>query len=104
MRRGRQRSALSNGNINYYTVIRQKLNLSDGQFPGYGGKSRISDTVLFVIILQNFNYVVDKSCTFAIEDFKYVEVDDNGDIDKEKDKHRSHLLDTERYRINAHNI
>ena len=27
---GRQRSALSNGNINYYTVIRQKLNLATG--------------------------------------------------------------------------
>ena len=57
--------------------------------------------VLFNSILQNFDYVVDKSCTFAIEDFKYVEVDDNGDIDKKRDKHRSHLLDAERYRINT---
>ena len=89
---GRQRSALSNGNINYYTVIRQKLNLSDGQLKVMGVNPAVSDTrVLFNSILQNFDYVVDKSCTFAIEDFKYVEVDDNGDIDKKKDKHRSHL-------------
>ena len=99
---GRQRSALSNGNINYYTVIRQKLNLSDGQLKVMGVNPAVSDTrVLFNSILQNFDYVVDKSCTFAIEDFKYVEVDDNGDIDKKKDKHRSHLLDAERYRINT---
>jgi hypothetical protein len=99
---GRQRSALSNGNINYYTVIRQKLNLSEGQLKVMGVNPAVSDTrVLFNSILQNFDYVVDKSCTFAIEDFKYVEVDDNGDIDKKKDKHRSHLLDAERYRINT---
>ena len=99
---GRQRSALAQGNINYYTVIRQKLNLSEGQLKVPAVNPAVSDSrVLFNSILQNFNYVVDKSCTFAIEDFKYVEVDDNGDIDKKKDKHRSHLLDAERYRINT---
>jgi len=99
---GRQRSALAQGNINYYTVIRQKLNLSEGQLKVPAVNPAVSDSrVLFNSILQNFDYVVDKSCTFAIDDFKYVEVDDNGDIDKKRDKHRSHLLDAERYRINT---
>ena len=99
---GSNRSAITQGNINYYTVIRQKLNLSHGQLKVPTVNPAISDSrVLFNSILQKFNYVVDKSCTFTIQDFKYVEVDESGDIDKKKDKHRSHLLDAERYRINT---
>ncbi len=99
---GANRSALTQGNINYYTVIRQRLSLSSGQLKVPTFNPAISDSrVLFNSILQNFNYKVNDSCAYTIEDFKYVEVDDNGDIDKKKDKHRSHLLDAERYRINT---
>lgn len=99
---GQNRSALTVGNINYYTVIRQKLSLNDGQLKVGGINPAVSDSrVLTNSILQNFDIKIDPSCTFLIDDLKYVEVTATGDIDKTKDKHRSHLLDCLRYLLNT---
>ena len=99
---GRARSALTTGNINYYTVVKQKLELSDGQLKVPTVNPAISDSrVLTNSLLQNFNVTIDPSCKFLIDDLKYVEVNSEGDIDKTKDKHRSHLLDCFRYLMNT---
>ena len=99
---GQSRSALTKGNINYYTVIKQKLGLSDGQIKVPSINPAVSDSrVLVNSILQNSDLIIDPSCEYLIEDLKYVEVDDEGDIDKKKDKHRSHLLDAFRYYLNS---
>jgi hypothetical protein len=99
---GHGRSALAAGNINYYTVIQQKLNLADGQMRQPGVNPSVADTrVLMNSILQNYKVSVDPSLQYLIEDLKYVEVNDEGDIDKKKDKHRSHLLDNGRYLLNT---
>lgn len=99
---GQNRSALTVGNINYYHVIRQKLRLNDGQLKVPSVNPAVSDSrVLTNSILQNFDIAIDPSCTFLIDDLKYVEVNQYGDIDKTKDKHRSHLLDCLRYLLNT---
>lgn len=99
---GRARSALTQGNINYYTVIKQKLRLNDGQLKVPSVNPAISDSqVLCNSILSHRPLFIDPSCTYLIEDLKYVEVNDTGDIDKTKDKHRSHLLDCFRYTLNT---
>jgi len=99
---GQSRSALTIGNINYYTVIRQKLYLSEGQIRVPGINPAVSDSrVLTNSVLQNHNVMINKSCTFLIDDLKYVETTSEGDIDKTKDKHRSHLLDCFRYLLNT---
>lgn len=100
---GHNRSALAAGNINYYTVIQQKLNLSDGQMQQPSVNPSVADTrVLMNSILQNYKTNIDPdNCPYFIEDLKYVEVNDQGDIDKTKDKHRSHLLDNGRYIFNT---
>ena len=100
---GHNRSALAQGNINYYSVIQQKLSLSDGQMMQPTVNPAVKDSrVLVNSILQNYPLFIDPSCVHLIEDLKYVEVkEDTNDIDKTKDKHRSHLLDTFRYLLNT---
>ena len=99
---GHNRSALAVGNINYYTVIKEKLRLSDNQLKVPGVNPALSDSrVLSNSILQNFNFIVDESCKYLIEDLKYVEVNDKGEVDKTKDKHRSHLSDCLRYLLST---
>jgi hypothetical protein len=99
---GQARSALTVGNINYYSVIREKLRLNSGQLKVPSVNPAISDSqVLTNSILQNHEVYFDPSMTWTIDDLLYVEVNDNGDIDKAKDKHRSHLLDAVRYTFNT---
>lgn len=99
---GRNRSAMTVGNINYYTVIQDELGLNDNQIRTPSINPAVRDSrVLCNSILQNFNLIIDPSCTFLIEDLKYVEANENGDIDKTKDKHRSHLADCFRYLLDT---
>lgn len=99
---GRARSALASGNLNYYSVIKQCLGLSSMQMKQPNINPSIRDSrVLCNSILQNFNLIIDASCEFLIEDMKYVEVNDENEIDKTKDKHKSHLADCLRYLLNS---
>lgn len=99
---GQNRSALTAGNLNYYSIITQKLRLSDAQLRVPSFNPSIADSrVLTNSIIQNFPFVIDKECIYLIEDLKYVEVNQHGDIDKTKDKHKSHLLDCLRYLLNT---
>lgn len=98
---GAARSALTRGNLNYYTVIREQLGLGAGQMrqPRIN-PSHEDSRVLCNSLLSNGTVLIDPSCTYLIDDLKYVEVNDEGAIDKTKDAKRSHLLDGWRY--NAH--
>lgn len=100
---GHNRSALAKGNINYYTVIKQRLSLSEGQMKQPGTNPAHSDSrVLVNSLLQNASIKIDpENCPFLIQDLKFVEVDENGDIDKAKDKTRTHLLDAWAYYCNT---
>ena len=99
---GQARSALTIGNINYYSVIKDKLRLNSNQFKVPSVNPAISDSqVLTNSILQNHVVYFDPSMTWTIDDMLYVEVTESGDIDKAKDKHRSHLLDAVRYTFNT---
>mgnify|MGYP006270648833 FL=1 len=99
---GQARSALTVGNINYYSVIREKLRLNSGQLKVPAINPAISDSqVLTNSILQHHPVYFDPSMVHTIDDLLYVEVTDTGDIDKHKDKHRSHLLDAVRYTFNT---
>lgn len=100
---GRASSALVKGKLNYWKVIREKLLLNDNQMKVPTINPAVSDTrVVCNSILQHFDMIIDPSLTFLIEDLMYCEVDENGDIDKAKDKHRTHLLDCWRYDLYNH--
>lgn len=92
---GRARSALAKGNINYYLVIKQRLNLSDGQMKQPSSNPAHSDArVILNSIMQNGNLLINsEACPFLVTDLQSVEVDDKGEIDDSKDKYKGHLLD-----------
>ena len=99
---GQARSALTIGNINYYTVIKEKLRLLVQQIKTPTINPAISDSqVLTNSILQHHKVYFDSDMKYTIEDLMFVEVNENGDIDKAKNKHRSHLLDAVRYTFNT---
>ena len=82
---GRNRTALTKGNLNYYTVIKSKLRLTDMQLRVGSINPSVADTrVLLNGMLQNTNFVISSSCPLLIRDLKYVEVDENGDIKKDR--------------------
>lgn len=98
---GQNRSAMTQGQLNYYTVIQQKLWVSDKQIqtPTFNPSHRDS-SVLFNSILQNYNVTYDKdNCPHLIQDLKYVEMTDQNKINKadEVKTGRGHLLDCNRY-------
>jgi len=99
---GHNRSALAKGNINYYTVIKQELRLVDTQMKQPAVNPAHEDArVLLNSILQNGEITIDESLKYLIEDLMYCEVNEQGELDKHKDKHRSHLLDCLLYHVNT---
>lgn len=97
---GRNRSALTKGNYNYYTVIKEKLRLAPAQLKVGNINPSVADTrVLLNSLMQNTQFKIHSSCTKLIKDCKYVEVDENGDIKKDRssDTKYSDYLDCLRY-------
>jgi len=100
---GRNSTALVRGNLNYWKVIKSRLGLSDSQMKVPKSNPSVKDTrIITNSILTHFDLIIDPSCEFLIDDLRYCEVDENGDIDKDKDKHKTHLLDCLRYDLNTH--
>jgi len=97
---GQARSALTKGNVNYYTVIRQQLGLAVGQMKQPHVNPSIRDTrVLVNSIMQNGQFAVDPSCEWLIRDLRLVEVDSEGDIlkDRRNDSRFADFIDCVRY-------
>ncbi len=97
---GRNRSALTKGNYNYYTVIKQKLMLGDNQMKVGNINPSVADTrVLMNSLLQKADIQINDSCVRLIKDLKYVEVDNEGDIKKDRSSEfkMSDFLDCFRY-------
>jgi len=98
---GRNRSALSKGNLNYYSVIKYEMGLGDGQFKQGNVNPSVADTrVLLNSMLQNYQVSIDPvNCPYLIKDLKYVEVDAHGDIKKDRssETRKADLLDCMRY-------
>jgi hypothetical protein len=101
---GAARSAVTQGNINYYTVVAQKLGLGFGQMRQPRINPSIRDSrVLVNSILQNYDVRIDPGCQGLIRDLKYVQVDDDQSIikDRKDDTRKSDLLDCLRYALNT---
>jgi len=99
---GHNRSAITGGTLNNYIIIQRDLMLTDHQMKQPLVNPAVKDTrVLMNSIFQNFPISIHSSCKYLIDDLKYVEIDDEGDIDKTTDKRKSHLLDCLRYLENT---
>jgi phage terminase large subunit len=99
---GMGRSAMTKGHSNYYQIIKSELKITNTQFDVPAANPSIKDTRALMITLlreKGFEFRVDSSCHYTIDDLRYVEVDENGELmKKEAEKEgMGHLLDTVRY-------
>lgn len=99
---GRASSALVKDGINYYTVIKEKLNLSIGQMKVPSVNPNVEENRMLVnAVFHSGNVLLDKEkCGPLIFDCQYVAVTETGSIDKGSrtdPKKRSDFLDGFRY-------
>lgn len=96
-----------NKNRNYYLAIKENLGLDLKQFKIKKANPGIKNSrVLCNAILQRHPdfKIHRKNCRYLIEDNMFVEVKEVAEgieIDKTKNKHRTHLLDCERYGLDG---
>ena len=103
---GKSSSALVQDDINYYTIIRQKLNLSPGQLQVPSVNPRVRENrVLVNAILSHKPVLIDKTnASPLIYDLLYCEVDGNGDLvkDRSNEARKADILDEFRYYLNTY--
>lgn len=98
---GRNRSALTVGNLNHYRIIRDKLSLTDHNLKMPKQNPALSDSrVLCNSVLQNANFRITKACKRTIKDANAAFVDKLGELVKTQAEGLHHF-DTLRYMIHA---
>lgn len=97
---GSSNTALTRGNVNYYSVIKSELRLTNANFDVPKGNPSVKNTrVLLNTLLMRCDFLIDNSCRYLIDDLRYVEVNESGEVDKKKAEAdgMNHLLDCLRY-------
>lgn len=100
---GRARSALTDGNFTYISVVQKELQLAARQvrFPTHNPSVEGSAVVLNSLLERFPSFKVHPDCKELIADMMSVKWTDAGQIDK-KDPKRTHLLDCLRYYVSTH--
>lgn len=103
---GRASNAMVKDQLNYYIIIKQKLNLSDGQLKVPTINPRLEDNqVLVNSLLSNYNWVIDEdNAKGVIYDMENCRVLPDGGIDKSDRKDptkQNDAIDTIRYFANS---
>lgn len=95
---GQNRTAIKR-DLNYYKIIQAELNLVIGQFqlPPMNPPIKNTRVLCNSLLGRHKNYHFSDRVPYLVLDIEECEVDENGNIDKTKDKHKSHLLDAWRY-------
>lgn len=98
---GRNRSALTVGNLNHYRIIKEKLQLADENLLYPKQNPALSDSrVLCNSVLQNADFYITKNCKKTIRDAEMAYVDVSGELVKTQIEGLHHF-DTLRYMIHA---
>lgn len=98
---GRNRSALTVGNLNHYRIIKDRLQLQDSNLRMPKTNPAHSDSrILCNSVLQNAKFFITKNCTRTIKDAKAAYVDSAGELVKTQAEGLHHF-DTLRYMIHA---
>jgi hypothetical protein len=100
---GLSRHVVNKGNVNNYTVILKELGVSISQLrvPKSNPPINESRTLSNSIFARHPNVCLHPRMKYLIQDNRFVQVKEDGSIDKTKDAHMGHLLDTERYLFNS---
>jgi hypothetical protein len=94
---GRNRSALTRGNLNHYRIIKDMLKLRDDDIKVPQQNLALSDSrVLCNSVLKNANVYVTKNCKQTIKDIEMAMVDNEGELIKNA-TFPCHKLDGFRY-------
>jgi hypothetical protein len=97
---GQGRSGHTRENLSYWQLIKRHLYLNTSQMLVPSVNPHVDNTrVTLNSLLHNHpNFKINPAtCPYLVQDLKYVEVDQAGNIDKSANKYRSHLLDCLRY-------
>lgn len=96
---GRNRSALTKGNLNHYRVLKDVLQLTDDQIRVPTQNLALSDSrVLCNSVLKNAKFFITENCKKTIKDIEMAMVDDEGELIKNQ-TFPCHKLDSARYLI-----
>lgn len=96
---GRNRSALTVGNLNHYRVLKNVLKLRDDQIRVPTQNLALSDSrVLCNSVLKNAKFYITENCKKTIKDLEMAMVDDEGELIKNP-TFPCHKLDSWRYLI-----
>jgi len=96
---GRNRSALTRGNLNHYRILKTTLGLSDDQIRVPTQNLAISDSrVLCNSVLKNAKFYITEACKKTIKDIEMTMVDDEGEMIK-NETFPCHKTDSVRYLI-----
>lgn len=100
---GFARSSQTKGNVNNYTIILSELRLNASQLKVPKSNPPISEsrTLSNSILSKHLNVKFNPSCKYIIEDMRYVQVKEDGGIDKTSDAFKSHFADNIRYIFNT---
>jgi hypothetical protein len=99
---GRNRTPMVEGNINHYTIIKQKLHLKDADLVVQQKNRDLSASrVLCNSILQHADVSITDNCEDLVADLVYSAVDENGELIKTQQEGR-HFLDNFRYLLEAY--
>jgi PBSX family phage terminase large subunit len=95
----RSRDANSKNGRSIILNIKNELKLSDRQlqFPASNPNVKNTRMVMNALFQKHPKIYISSKCLWLIDDLLTVTVDEHGDMDKEKDKTRSHLTDCCRY-------
>ena len=98
---GRNRSAMTRGNLNHYRIIRAELELHERNILVPKSNPALKDSrILCNSVLQNAKHYITKNCTRTINDLFSANVDADGDLVKNQ-QIGLHLFDGWRYFIHA---
>lgn len=98
---GRNRSPLLVGNVNHYSIIKQKFQLKEREMLQRDkNPDHSTSRILFNSVLQNGVFRITKNCKQTINDMLYANVDDEGSLIKSVDQGLHHI-DCARYAVDA---
>lgn len=99
---GKNRTPMIVGEVNHYTIIKQKFQLKDSNLKVQSKNRDLgASRILCNSILQHAEVTITENCEDLISDCIYSEVDDKGDLIKTQQEGR-HFLDNFRYLLEAY--
>ena len=96
---GKNRTAITRGNKNYFYFIKEILQLNSTQFILPGANPAHSNTRMLANVLfeKHPALLINETMQHLISDINNVLLNEDGGIEKGKDKYKGHLLDTMLY-------